>query len=184
MSNGEMPQGPLEPDEHPLVAKLTPAEGDDLADTVTLTGMYKKLKGTRRRVYLTADRSSYAEFDASDYRGFDDVPADSSPIPDVKTTRIKLRRGAAVNFTYPQRSSVTAHSQDDLDVRSALAQGTAQGQYGQDHTIFTSLLCPFTLGTYAVSPSTRLCTHTIYVYGPPPPLSTVPCHYTIPTHTI
>jgi hypothetical protein len=180
MSNGEQPKGPPEPDEHPLVAELTPADGPD---TVTLIGMYKKLGGTRRRVYLTADQSSYADFDVSDYRGFEDVPADSSPIPGVATTRVTLRRGAPVDFTYAQRSSVTAHNQVDLDVRSALGQGTAQGQYGPDHTIFTSLLCPFTVGTYAVSPS-RLCTHTIYGYGPPPPLSTVPCWYTIPTHTI
>jgi hypothetical protein len=159
--------------------------GDDWKpeSEVYLVGLYHVLDDDRRRVYLTPDLGSYAEFNVNDFLRYEQIAPESSPIPGVEMTRVFLRRGAPITWVYSHRE--TTADQMDLDVHSDLAHDVAKTPY---HTISRlSTCCAGHMDhDYPSPPSTRLCTHTIYGYGPPAPLphSTVPCWYTVTTHTI
>ncbi len=144
------PRRPQEPPDHALVKAQAAGGGASggTPDAVTLVGLYEKASATRRRVYLTRDLESYAEFDAADFLGYEDVPAESSPIPGVAATRVSLKRGAPVDFVYRHRSSVAAHDQFDLDVRAGVAPH-GEPVYGPDRTM-----------------TTNICKRTMYGYDP------------------
>jgi hypothetical protein len=175
------PKRPAVPPDHALVQAHAAGGASDPAATVTLTGLFKNVGGTRHRVYLTRDLASYAEYNAADYVGSEDVSAENSPIPGVDATRVTLKRGAQVAFVHSERTSVTADNQSDLDVRTGLAMGTDPESYIPAHTIIKT---------------TKACTTRIFFYdaahgvcyplygGTITPVSTVPCHYTVTTHTI
>lgn len=132
------PRRRKEPPDHALVqAQAASGGGGGTPDTVTLVGLYEKVSTTRRRVYLTRDLASYAEFNASDFVDYEDVPAQSSPIPGVDATRVTLKRGAPIDFVYSHRTSVAAHNQTDIDVRCGLAPG-GPPVYGPDRTMITT----------------------------------------------
>src|ERR1700759_5080825 len=118
------PRRPKVPPDHALVQAHDAGGASDPAGTVTLTGLFKNVDGTRHRVYLTRDLGSYAEYNADDYLGSEDVPAENSPIPGVDATRVTLKRGAQVSFVHSVRTSVTADNQSDVDLQTGAAPGT------------------------------------------------------------
>ena len=68
-----------------------------------------------RRLYLTRDLTSYAEFHLEDVLGTVDIPPERSPFLDEQATRVELRSDAEIELTESHR--VGDIDEFDLDVR-------------------------------------------------------------------
>lgn len=122
-----MPAARRLPGQHPLVAAAqgTPAAPPD--SPVTVTGFFgNSPQSGKHRVYFTPQLDHYAEFSDSDIMHTEDnVPADSLGAPGQTATRVTLQRGAKIEFTRVQKSSISADNQFDLDLQ--LGGGGAGG---------------------------------------------------------
>jgi hypothetical protein len=114
-----MAGGPIDtPDEHPFVASARATPESAPAVNVRVTGLFANSDDPeKQRVYLSSALDYYADFRAEDVVHYEPIAAERSPIPGYDATRVTLKRGSPIAFTYMRTQSLIADDQFDIDVR-------------------------------------------------------------------
>ena len=107
--DGERPQDPL-------VKRLRPDPSQPPKRVRTLAGLLGDSdRPGHRRLYFSADLSTYGEFRTEDVLSYDDIPIDKSPFVGEPATRVTLKREATVDLTRSRRAEPI--DEFDLDLR-------------------------------------------------------------------
>jgi len=94
------PEAAAERPQDPLVDRLRPNSSEPPLRGMTLSGFLGDSdRPGFRRLYFTADLSSYAEFRAEDALMLGSIPAGEPPFVGEEATRVTIRDGAMIEYT-------------------------------------------------------------------------------------